>query len=402
MPRMATFRYQGYTADGTARGGLIEADDAKRAVHALSQRGVFAESVERIAPSGVGLASSRRAAFYRGLSALLAAGLPLDRALAMLMGEDAASGGAEAQALAPVRDAVCEGRPFAAAMAEACAGSMAPYEAAMLEAAERTGALAEMLSRIGGFLEARLAMAERLRSAAVYPCFVLFLGVAVAFLMLGVLVPSAQKSLAEAGVGLPPLSVAVVAASRWVAWGGSALIVAAAVAVAAVSARCRKSLSARECVARFLLKAGPFRRPLRALASQRFAATLSALLRAGVPLVDALPLAGAATGNAWIAREVAAEAEAVRNGKAASAAVADVPELAPWIAEWTRVGEAGGCLDEMLDVASARAGAAWDRFCERAMALFGPAVLVVVGAFVLVVALAVLLPVTSMTAGLGR
>ena len=100
-------------------------------------------------------------------------------------------------------------------MGDACGDSMAPYEGAMLEAAERTGALPGMLARIAGFLEARLAMAERLRSAATYPCFVLFLGVAVAFLMLGVLVPSAQKSLAEAGVGLPPRSEGRVFVFPW-------------------------------------------------------------------------------------------------------------------------------------------------------------------------------------------
>ena len=113
--------------------------------------------------------------------------------------------------------------------------------------------------------------------------------------------------------------------------------------------------------------------------------------------MSALPLAGAASGNAWIARELDTQSAEVRRGKAASAALADVAALAPWLAEWARVGEAGGCLDAMLDVAAARAGNAWKRFSERALSLFGPAVLVAVGAFVLAVALAVLLPVTSLT-----
>ena len=396
---MATFRYKGYAADGTARNGLVEAESARLAITGLARDGVFAESVERVALSDAGLPPARRAVFYRGLSALLEAGLPLDRALSMIMGEDAAMGRADgvASALAPVRDAVCEGRSFAAAMAEAGGAGMASYEGAMLEAAEGTGSLAPALARIAGFMEARLAMAERLRAAAAYPCFVLFLGVAVAFLMLGVLVPSAQKSLASAGLGLPPTSVAIVAAARWAAWIGSALVATAAVAAVAVSARCRSSAAMRERVARAAIAWRPLRSPLRALAAHRFSTTLSSLLRAGVPLVDALPLAGDATGNAWLARSVAAQADEVRHGKSISAAVSDVPELAPWLAEWTRVGEAGGCLDAMLDVAAARSGAAWNRACERAMALFGPAVLVAVGVFVLIVALAVLLPVTSMT-----
>lgn len=394
---MATYRYRGFTEEGTARSGLVEADSAKLATATLAERGVFVESVARVPLGGAALAPARRAVLYRGLATLLEAGLPLDRALALLMGEGDAAGEAAATSLAPVRDAVREGRPFAEAMAGAGGRAMASWEAAMLRAAERTGALAPMLGRLADFLEARLAMAERLRSAAAYPCFVLALGVAVAFLMLGVLVPSAQASLAAAGLGLPPASVALVVAARWAAWVGAALVAVGTLAVGVLAARARRSPTLRERLSRALLHGGPFRRPLCALAAHRFAGTLAALLRAGVPLVEALPLAGEAAGNAGLARDIAAQAAEVRRGKSISAAIADVDALAPWLAEWARVGEAGGCLDAMLEVAAARAGSAWDRFSERTLALFGPVVLVAVGAFVLVVALAVLLPVTSLT-----
>lgn len=396
---MRTFRYDGLEANGTRRTGLLEAENAKDARRRLAGQGVFAERVEPLSggTSG-GMPPARRAVFYRGLATLLRAGLPLDRALSLLMGEEE-SAGADA-ALAPIRDAVCEGRSFAAAVAES-EPRLAGYERAMLEAAERTGSLPEMLGRTADFLDSRRAMAEKLRSAAAYPCFVLGLGVLVAVLMLGVLVPMAQRSLATAGIALPRASVAIVAGARLFAGvAGGALLLGAA-AVAAVSLRCRTSPGMRERVGRLLLRLPMAGRPLRFLMAQRFAETLSALIRAGVPLVEGFGLAGAATGNAWVAREAAEQAEEIRNGSRVSAGVAGIPELAGALREWVRVGEAAGCLDAMLDVAAARAESVWNRFCERTFALIGPVILVCVGVFVLAVALAVLLPVTLMTLHMG-
>ena len=396
---MKTFRYQGLDAAGGRRTGIIEAESGKEALRKLAGTGVFAERVEPLAGENArGMPSGRRAVFYRGLSTLLRAGLPLDRALTLLMGENGAAG--TDAAIAPIRDAVCEGRSFAVAVAES-EPRLAGYEKAMLEAAERTGSLAEMLAKTADSLDSRRAMAEKLRSAAAYPCFVLALGVAVAFLMLGVLVPMAQRSLTTAGIGLPRASLAIVAGARLVAWIVGGALVLGTAAFVAVSLQCRKSRRMRERVGRFLLHLPMAGRPLRALAAQRFAETLAALIRAGVPLVEGFGLAGAATGNAWIAREAAEQAEEIRNGARVSAGVAGMPELAGALREWVRVGEAAGCMEAMLTVAAERAETVWNRACERAFALIGPVILVCVGVFVLAVALAVLLPVTLMTLQVG-
>ena len=113
---MKTFRYQGLDAAGGRRTGIIEAESGKEALRKLAGTGVFAERVEPLAGENArGMPSGRRAVFYRGLSTLLRAGLPLDRALTLLMGENGAAG--TDAAIAPIRDAVCEGRSFAVAVA---------------------------------------------------------------------------------------------------------------------------------------------------------------------------------------------------------------------------------------------------------------------------------------------
>ena len=71
------------------------------------------------------------------------------------------------------------------------------------------------------------------------------------------------------------------------------------------------------------------------------------------------------------------------------------------LGEWVRVGEAGGCMSAMLDVASARLQREWDQSLARRLSWLEPAMLTLVGVFVLVVALALILPVIGMTKSLG-
>ncbi len=396
---MRTFSFRGYTSRGERREGHIEADGRKPALRLLAAQGVFVEQLEPL-QGGKALSTARRAILYRELAALLNAGLPLERALQLLMGPTAEAPSPLWHVLAPVRDAVRDGLPVAAALALVDSGRAA-YEQAVIEAAERTATLPAMLERLADALDARRAAQERLRSAALYPAFVLTLGVAVAVLLLGVLVPRAQAALAAGGIALPSASLAVVRVARGVAWSAAGLLLALTAGTAALARLCRLDDGWRVRVDRLRLALPGAGRIAAQLAASRFAATLAVLAGAGVPLVDALPLAGAATGNRWLAQRVAGETERVRHGLSLEAAIRAIPPLALPLAEWIRVGEAGGCLDRMLETAARREQAEWERSTARLLTLFEPAVLVAVGLFVLAVALAVLLPVTAMTRGIS-
>ena len=387
---MATYEYSGYQADGAPRRGRIEAEGAKQALRRLAETGVFAESVRPLRASAP-LDAARRAALYRELGALLGAGLPMDRALALMMeSEDADISLALAAAMAGVR----EGRWLADSLAAACPG-MLGHERAALAAAEHSAALPAMLPRVAEILEARELVRDRVRSALVYPAFVLALGVLVAAVMLGVVVPKTGAMLAESGLELPAASRLAVAGAKAFAAGTAALAAGLAVALG-LARRAAARSAARSPMLRL-----PFMRAALALAGMRFASTLSVLTASGLPVVEALPIAGAATGRPWLRRCVEEQAEAVRNGRSLSTAIAALPGVGRELGEWVRVGEAGGCLGPMLDVAAGRMQREWERTLARRLALLEPAILALVGLFVLVLALALILPVMGMTRSLG-
>ncbi|MGI5869210.1 MAG: type II secretion system F family protein [Kiritimatiellia bacterium] len=392
---MATYDYSGYKADGSSCRGRIEAASAKEALRRLADVGVFAESVRPLgvsAPLGV----SRRASIYRELGALLGAGLPMDRALGLMMGSEDA---AVSSALAVVMSGVREGRRLADSVAAACDGMQA-HERAALTAAEHSATLPAMLPKVADILESQEQVRERIRSALVYPTFVLVLGVVIATVMLGVVVPRTSAMLADSGLELPTASRLAVAVAKGFAVASVALAVALFAAWAAARRSAARSRGRAVAIDRFLLRL-PFMRAAHALAGMRFASTLSALTRSGMPVVDALPIAGASTGRPWIGRCVEEQAEAVRNGQSLSSAISALPHIGREIGDWVRVGEAGGCLEAMLDAAAGRLQREWDRALTRRLALLEPAILAAVGLFVLVLALALILPVVGMARAIG-
>ena len=228
-------------------------------------------------------------------------------------------------------------------------------------------------------------------------------GICVAIVMMGVLVPRARALLADSGQALPALT-------RFVMGTGSVAVVmvpllAVLTTAAAIWLRrmVRKDREVRGRWDRWRQGLPVAGRGIRLLASLRFVQTLAVLLRADVPLIEALVLAGEATGNAWIAELCVKEADAVRHGSSLSAAVDRIaPPLDVSLPGWIRVGETAGALPRLLEGSAKRLNNEWNRFLQRCLALLEPVLILLIGSFVLIVTLAVLLPVISLTQVVGR
>jgi general secretion pathway protein F len=401
--RVKTFAYRAYDRGGAARRGLIEAQDLKDARERLTARGLLPERVE----PAEGGATSRdpvfgvetRVAFYRELGVLLGAGLPLTHTLEILM--ETPELGLSPRLLAEVRDRVREGASLASALG-ASAPRVKPFERAILEVGERSGSLEPMLDRLASFLEEQQRLHERIVSSLAYPAIILVFALVVAVVMLGFVVPSAAAVLMEQErIELPALTRFMMGVGRFLrvaapagllaGWGGWLWL--------------RRRLAA-DAGLRERLDTAWFRLPLigrgyRIVVNLRCARTLAILLKGGVGLVEALPLAGRATGSAWVSRLMAAETDAVRHGSTLADAMRRIPPLAASLPAWIQAGEASGALERLLDTAGNAYQHQWNRFVTRAMGWLEPALIVLIGAFVLLVTLSVLLPVISLNRLLG-
>jgi general secretion pathway protein F len=185
-----------------------------------------------------------RSMVYHELGALLAAGLPMDRALDILVSTPEMA--PHATALARFRDAVRDGAGVHEAVhrLDPAAGS---FEQAMLQAGEASGRLPSTLGQVASYLEEERTLRENIVSSLLYPCIVVILALIAVVVISLVLFPTFQTMLREFGVKEPPLTRIVMGGGRLMAW--VAPIMLGAVVVLGASAQ-RRPLEA-------VLLAGP-------------------------------------------------------------------------------------------------------------------------------------------------
>ncbi|MDA0990254.1 MAG: type II secretion system F family protein [Verrucomicrobia bacterium] len=390
---MKTYEYKGYDTGGRVAKGLVEALSVKGAREQLAAEGVL---VERLTLSGQALrfAAESRAVVYRELSALLAAGLTLVRSLDILIRSPQTQ--VPGTLLAGVRDRVREGVGLASALADA-SGAVTVFERAVIDSGERSANLATVLKQLAVFLEEQERVKERIRSALVYPLIVVTVGICVGVIMLGLLVPRARDMMDGSGAELPALTGVVIALCQFLFHWGPLLLLAGGVAVVGLRRRMRRDESLRLRWNQWCFRLPLIGKSLDLLVSIRFARTLSILLHGGVPLVEAVSLSGKATGSLWVASMAERESDAIRHGDKLSAAIKRMAPLAGALAEWTQIGEESGALGDLLDHAADRCSESWDRVIGRALTVMEPVLLLIVGAFVLLVTISVLLPIMSLT-----
>ncbi len=400
---MSAFEYIGYTPEGRRTRGLIEADDLKHARERLAAQGFLPEEVRPASSAGPrrGRASfarvGLRAMVFREMASLLRAGLPVPRALEILI-ESPELAPARSD-LAAARDRVREGAALSAALE--VGGRATPFETAALRAGERAGALEESLERVADYLEEQARVRDRIVSALIYPAVVLTLTLIVGVAMLGFLLPTLERLWTDAGVSLPVYTRVVMAIGRALRWAAPAAAVLAALLTIELRRRAARAMEWRERLDRWRYRLPVFGELYRALVALRFARALGMLLRGGAPMVEALPLAGRATGSAWASGGVEAAAEDVRHGRSPAEALRQVAPLRDAIPSWVQAGEASGDLVRLLGAAAARQQFAWERKLSRALALLEPALLVLLGLLVLSVTLAIVLPILALHRGLG-
>jgi len=398
---MKTFEYRGYDENGRLQKGLTEAVDLKDARERLAGAGVFAERLRAAGEQGVGRLAARRARLapqvrslvYRELGTLLAAGLPLVQALDILV--QSPELGTARPPLAGVRDRIREGASLAEALQQA-ARNLHPFERAVIEAGERSGATDTLLDQLAGYLEQQQQLRERLGTAMIYPSIVVLFAILVAVILLGFVMPPLGKVLAQTGHRVPVLTRAMLLAGRIAIIAVPAALVLICTGLFWIR---RKRRTDAAFAARF--DSALFRVPLLGkayalLVNIRFSRTLAILLRGGVSVVEGIGLAGRATGSVWVAQRCEQQADAVRHGNSPAEALRRVPPLSSSLPGWIQAGEASGNLAGFLQNAAQRYERQWARFLARFLALIEPILILLVGAFVLLITLAILLPVLQL------
>ena len=398
---MPVFSYRGMTPAGRTRGGVIGAESARAAWQELKLRGLYPTDVREQAAGDTRragrLAPGELAAAMRQLATLVEAGLPLAEALMAVT--EQAEHPALVRALTIAHARLREGEPFADALA-ASPTVFPPLFEDLVRAGEASGALPAVLTRLADHTESAAALRSRIRSALTYPAVMIAASSAVLGFLLLWVVPQVTALFVETGTPLPFATRALLVVSRAVAIAWWPVVLAVPVMIWA-GRRWFATPAMRVRLDAFLLSlplAGPL---LRKAAAARVARTLAMLLTGGVPLDGALAIAGAGAGNRHIAEAVAAARTAVREGEALAPALRATGVFPPLVPRVAAVGERGAALAPLLE----RVATLYEREVEAGVtaltAFIEPALVVVMGAVVLALVMAVLLPLFDLS-GLVR
>ena len=296
--------------------------------------------------------------------------------------------------LVAVRSKVMEGFSLANSFAEFPKAFPGLYRATV-SAGEAAGHLDLVLNRLADFTESQQQSRGRIQQAMVYPVILFIMTIAILGGLLGYVVPDIVEVFADTGQELPFLTVMIIAASDFVVSYGLAIITLLFVAILGV----RKLLQVpaiRLSYDRRLLHLPLVAKMSRGFNTAQFASTLSILSRSGVPLVEALKIAGEVVSNTWLRQKIAEATVKVSEGSSLQAALEQSGYFPPMMLYMIASGEASGELDDMLSRVANHMQQDVEMLLAVLLSLFGPLMLVVMGGAVFIIVMAILLPIMNL------
>jgi type II secretory pathway component PulF len=328
--------------------------------------------------------------FTRLLSSLLAAGVPLSRALVILQKE--ASNPTAQSKWKEIHGLVVDGMALADAMAKSPDTFPRVY-VAMVEAGETGGFLDVVLNQIADFQAREKEMRSKVMTALLYPAILLFLALAVLTFLMVFFIPKFQMIFAGFGAKLPLITRIIVGASDLIRSYGPLVAIGAVVSVYLIRTWLVSPVGRRAWEGMILRL--PIIGPLVAqYAMARFCRMLGTLLNAGVPLINGLNVARRSIGNQILVDAVSNSIDRVKEGKALGLSLAECPALfSGSVLEMVSVAEESGKLDqELVRIANVTEGDL-DRRLKTAVAMAEPLMLFFIAGFIGTIFIGMVIPI---------
>jgi type IV pilus assembly protein PilC len=399
---LATYAYTVLEPSGARKTGYAEANTQEAAIAQVTSTGAFLLDIrEQAASAGFRRAGqvekknagkpskSDVALFTRRMADLAEAGLPLDRVLQVVSEQS------ENQQLTDLAESALEevrgGSSVSAALAKYPKVFPTVFTST-LEAGEQSGQFSEVATRLAEFQEKEVARRSQVISAMIYPSILAFTAIGVVVFILTFVIPKLSGVFASQGDNLPSSTQLLLATSNFVS--GQWYIIVGAIVGAVILYRVYTATPRGAEVRDGLLMKAPIIGTIVMKSTvSRFARVLSTLVYGGVAILDALELAGIASGNLVFKRSAEKVKIDVREGQPIAEAMRDAGAFPPVLTHMVAVGEETGDLPRMLNRVSDSLDFEVDNGLRRATSLVEPIIVLVMGGFVAFVVLSVLLPI---------
>ena len=401
------FRCRLGTPGGEILEGIYVADSEDRLRRELEEKGLYILSLQRRTglQTAVRLGSGRRGrvkrqefvVFNQELATLLKAGMPLVQSLDIL--RQRISNVSFKAALDAVYEKVKAGTSLSDAFSEH--GTMfPPVYSASLMAGERSGNLDSVIRRYVAYEKVIGTVRKRTISALIYPAILVTMMIVLIGIIVLKVVPEFSAFYGNFGKDLP-LSTRIIVGVSNAAVSNIWLVLIGVVAIVAGVAAWVRRPAQQPGFHRFLLTLPWLGQTLRKFATAQVARTLATLLGGGIPLVNAIEIAGRSMSNRHLSRQLDEVRRRVQEGQGFAMALREQGTFPDVAVKMVEVGESTGALQEMLNSLADFYDEEIETEVTRFISLVEPVLLVIMGIIIAVVVLALYMPLFELTSVVG-
>lgn len=329
--------------------------------------------------------------FCRQFSTMLEAGIPILQSLKIL--SEQAELGTMREEFSQLSLNIEEGSTLAAAM-KSRNNIFPPMMVNMVAAGEAGGVLDLIMSKMADHFEAQHDFSEKMRSATLYPIFIVFVALAVMAVMILFVLPQFAQIFDSVGMEMPfytriLLSLGSFGSRSWILLVAASFLFIAAILAAVNTTRGRHFLDLLR------LRLPLFGRVYGQALAARFARTLSTLLNSGVPLHEALSLVDRVVDNSIFSGSIKRVNAALGRGESISVALRREKYFPSLLVEMIRIGEETGALDQTLDKTAVFYEREVTYVVDRLSSILEPLLLLVVGLFIGLLVFSIISPMYS-------
>ena len=405
---MSAYEYTVLDQKGREKSGVLEGDTPRQVRQQLREQGLTPLSVQAVARNESGKTTSAHnrggisaldlALITRQLGALLKAGLPLEEALQSVSKQSEKR--RVERILMAVRAKVREGHSFASGLQEFPNVFPDIYQKTVA-AGETSGHLDIVLERLADYTENRHKIKQRTSLALFYPALLTIVSIAVVSALMAFIVPKVVKIFDNVDQQLPVMTRGLIATSDFLRDYWVAIAIVLVVSIVTFKVMLQQS-HFKTAWHRFLLRLPVIGKMIRTANAARFSRTLSILNASNVPILDALEIAGEVLSCLPMRKAVATAAVKVKEGSSLNKALQASGYFPPMTLSLIASGESSGNLDEMLERAAEIQEREMESVIATLLGMFEPLLILVMGAVILIIVLALLLPIFELNTIVGK
>ena len=401
---MAAWIWEASTRAGEYRSGTMEADNETAVRERLVSQGLVVSAVKkkpleiRLPTIGTGVSLKDLVVFTRTFSTMVDAGLPIVQALDMLATQ--AENRRFGEMLAKVKGEVEAGKSLSEAMGR-FPKVFDDLFRNLVAAGEAGGILDIIFRRLATYLEKSSKLRRQVRGALVYPTAIVVVGIVVMVVMLTFVLPTFESMFKSLGAGsLPAPTRFVLGLSHFLTNNVLILLPLTIAAIFGVATFVRTDRG-RFIWDKLQLNIPVIGNVVRKSSVARFTRTLGTLLASGVPILEAMDIVARTAGNAVIERGISYARVKIAEGSDIASPLLETAIFPPMVVQMIGVGEQTGAMDDMLQKIADFYEDEVDAAVAAMSAMLEPIILVVLGAGVGGMLIAMYLPIFDVAGGIN-